>query len=103
MDRGAWWATIHGVTKSRTRLSDFTSLHYTVLTSWWPDACVQISCHSLSHAQLVGRADESSSLLFSQAATKGYKETVVPSHSLMSTVCFCIKFPGYHPLKRGII
>ena len=24
MDRGAWWATVHGVTKSRTRLSDFT-------------------------------------------------------------------------------
>ena len=22
MDRGAWWATIHGVTKSRTQLSD---------------------------------------------------------------------------------
>ena len=22
MDRGAWWATVHGVTKSRTRLSD---------------------------------------------------------------------------------
>ena len=22
MDRGAWWATIHGVTKSQTRLSD---------------------------------------------------------------------------------
>ena len=27
MDRGAWQATVHGVTKSRTRLSDFTSLH----------------------------------------------------------------------------
>ena len=26
MDRGAWLATVHGVTKSRTRLSDFTSL-----------------------------------------------------------------------------
>ena len=25
MDRGAWWATLHGVAKSRTRLSDFTS------------------------------------------------------------------------------
>ena len=25
MDRGAWWATVHGVAKSRTRLSDFTS------------------------------------------------------------------------------
>ena len=23
MDGGAWWATVHGVTKSRTRLSDF--------------------------------------------------------------------------------
>ena len=22
MDRGAWWATVHGVTKSQTRLSD---------------------------------------------------------------------------------
>ena len=22
MDRGAWWATIHGVTQSRTRLKD---------------------------------------------------------------------------------
>ena len=24
MDRGAWWATVHGVTKSWARLSDFT-------------------------------------------------------------------------------
>ena len=24
MDRGAWWATVHGVAKSRTLLSDFT-------------------------------------------------------------------------------
>ena len=23
MDRGAWWAAVHGVTKSQTRLSDF--------------------------------------------------------------------------------
>ena len=26
MDRRAWWAIVHEVTKSRTRLSDFTSL-----------------------------------------------------------------------------
>ena len=26
MARGAWWATVHGVTKSWTRLSDFFSL-----------------------------------------------------------------------------
>ena len=24
MDRGAWWAAVHGVARSRTRLSDFT-------------------------------------------------------------------------------
>ena len=28
MDKGAWWATVHGVAKSRTWLSDFTSLHF---------------------------------------------------------------------------
>ena len=27
MDGEAWWATVHGVTKSQTQLSDFTSLH----------------------------------------------------------------------------
>ena len=31
MDRGAWWATVHGVTKSRTQLSDFISLHFTCM------------------------------------------------------------------------
>ena len=25
MDGGAWWATVHGVAKSRTRLSDLTN------------------------------------------------------------------------------
>ena len=27
MDGGAWWAAVHGVAKSQTRLSNFTSLH----------------------------------------------------------------------------
>ena len=32
MDRGTWWATVHGVTKSWTRLSDFTfSFHFHAL------------------------------------------------------------------------
>ena len=30
MDRGSWQATVHRVAKSRTRLSDFTTLHF-----WW--------------------------------------------------------------------
>ena len=32
MDRGAWWATVHGVTESWTRLSDFSSLHFITYT-----------------------------------------------------------------------
>ena len=32
MDRGSWWAAVHGVTKSRTRLSDFTfTFHFHAL------------------------------------------------------------------------
>ena len=30
MDRGAWQATVHGVAKSQTVLSNFTSLHFCV-------------------------------------------------------------------------
>ena len=29
MEGEAWWATVHGVANSQTRLSEFTSLHFT--------------------------------------------------------------------------
>ena len=32
MDGGAWWATVHGVAKSQTRLGDFTFTFSTVFT-----------------------------------------------------------------------
>ena len=32
MDRGAWWAAVHGVTKSQTRLSN---LHFHVILVLW--------------------------------------------------------------------
>ena len=31
MDGGAWWAAVHGVTKSRTRLSDWTELNWILI------------------------------------------------------------------------
>ena len=32
MDGGAWWATVHGVAKSQTQLSDFTfTFHFHAL------------------------------------------------------------------------
>ena len=34
MNRGAWWATVHGVAESRTRLSDF---HFSVRAQFSPE------------------------------------------------------------------
>ena len=36
MDRGAWWITVHGVTKSQTQLSDWTTLSPASLQKLWP-------------------------------------------------------------------
>jgi len=39
---GAWQATVHGVAKSWTQLSNFTSLHFTSQgrsQAWWPAQC----------------------------------------------------------------
>ena len=30
MDRGAWWATVHGVTNSQIRLSDLLSFSFSI-------------------------------------------------------------------------
>ena len=40
MDGGAWWAAVHGVAKSRTRLSDFT------LTFHFPASEKEMATHS---------------------------------------------------------
>ena len=34
MDRGEWWATVHGVTKSQTWLRDWTELYYLITTTF---------------------------------------------------------------------
>ena len=44
MDREAWRAAIHGVTKSRTRLSDWTELNW---TDMWDCFCFLIFVHLL--------------------------------------------------------
>ena len=43
MDRGAWWSTVHGVAKSRTRLSDFT-FTFTLL---FISTIMDLSCSSV--------------------------------------------------------
>ena len=35
MDGGAWWAAVHEVAKSWTRLSNFTFLFFLSFNVWW--------------------------------------------------------------------
>ena len=52
MDRGAWWATVHGVAKSRTRLSDFTfTFHFHALEK-------EMATHSSILAWTIPRTEE---------------------------------------------
>ena len=55
MDGGAWWAAVHGVTKSRARLSDslslFTYMHW---RRKWQPTPVFLSGESQGQRSLVG-------------------------------------------------
>ena len=60
MDREAWHAAAHGVTKSRTRLSDWTELNWYALTQALVDTpfenrriCITILCTSVMHLHSV--------------------------------------------------
>ena len=53
MDRGAWWTTVRGVTKSQTRLSNSActfsvSTHLSTLSQWGPEKLSQ----GLSHLSM---------------------------------------------------
>ena len=55
MDRGAWWAAIHGVAKSRTQLSDFTFIF--TFMRWrrkWQPTPVFLPGESQGRGSLVG-------------------------------------------------
>ena len=64
MDGGAWWAAAHGVTKSQTRLSDFTftfhfhaleeemATHSSVLAWRIPGTGSLMSCCLWGHTEL---------------------------------------------------
>ena len=52
MDRGAWWVAVHGVTKSRTQLSDFTfTFHFHALEK-------EMASHSSTLAWKIPRMEE---------------------------------------------
>ena len=51
MDRGAWWAAVHGVAKSRTQLSTFTFMHW---RRKWQPTPVFLPGESQGQGSLVG-------------------------------------------------
>ena len=63
MDRGAWWAAVHGVAKSQTRLSNFTftfhfhalekemATHSSVLAWRIPEMGSLVGCHLWGHTE----------------------------------------------------
>ena len=51
MDGGAWWAAVYGVAKSRTRLSDFTFMHW---RRQWQPTPVFLPGESQGQGSLVG-------------------------------------------------
>ena len=54
MDRGAWWAAVHGVTKSRTRLSNFTFFTFMHWRRKWQPTPVFLPGESQGQTSLVG-------------------------------------------------
>ena len=55
MDGGTWWAAVHGVAKSRTRLSDFTfTFHFHALEKEMKPIPVFLRGESQGRGSLVG-------------------------------------------------
>ena len=79
MDGGAWWAAVHGVTKSQTRLSDFTvtfqfhalekemATHSSVLAWRIPGTGNLVGCH------LWGRTESDTTEVTASAAATGIR------------------------------
>ena len=102
MDRGAWWATVHGVAKSGTQLSDFkrqkTGTHLHRLFYWlqlmWPHIIFQLELEvSICPLMLTGRdPSEISQTCHLQitrfnVSCKGHYLSFYPWSMIRTTVC----------------
>ena len=105
MDRGAWWAEVHGVSKSRTRLSDFTftshfhalekemATHSSVL-AWRipgmgePGGLLSMGSHRVGHdwSDLVAAA--ASIWVFSESVSSHFSKA---AHSALFYYYYCLR------------
>ena len=105
MDREAWHAAIHGVAKSRTRLSDWSDTSVCVcakLLYSCPTLCNPMNCsppgfsvHGIFQARIKEWVAVSSSQSKATRTKEGH-DWIANSFVMMETVCF-IWIPNYHP------
>ena len=95
MDGGPWWAAVHGVAKSRTRLSDFTfAFHFHALERKWQPTPVVLpgksqGWGSLEGCLLWGRT-ESDTTEATAAAAAAAVENKVEEEIMMRTYIKCL-------------
>ena len=75
MDGGAWWTAVHGVSKSRTRLSDFTfTFHFHALEK-------EMATHSSTLAWKIPWTEELDGLQSTGSQRVGHNWTTENAHS----------------------
>ena len=74
MDREAWRAAIHGVPKSRTRLSDWTELNWTEegWELWWIQSLRKLQLEDFSEPQAILEASGLVGLYYSTLLLVGH-------------------------------
>ena len=91
MDRGAWWAAVHGVAKSQTRLSDFTfTFHFHALEK-------EMATHSSVLAWRIPGMGEPGGLLLSIGSHRvgHYQSDLTAAARLIRDPFFFLKYFSY--------
>ena len=92
MDRGTWWATVHGVSKSQTRLSNFTFHFQSICEQFWASLVAQtvkrLPAMQETRVRFLGREDPLEKEMAIHSSTLAWK-----SHGQRSLI-------GYSPWGR---
>ena len=92
MDGGTWWAAVHGVAKSRTRLSDFTfTFHFHALEK-------EVATHSSVLAWRISGTGEPGGLpsMGSHRVGHDWSDLAAAALSILHTVCCALSLSRVH-------
>ena len=105
MDRGVWWATVHGVTKSQTRLSDFTFFLSGRMGSQGVVVCMSEGWHLRISGKLMGPTKENcgTGAVTIALCLEGMPSRLTGGHSLTKGFSASITSPLTPPLIPEIL